>query len=258
MSEKPYLSRILIYPFKGLDPVQVGFAEITERGSLKHDREFALFDEEGNVISAKKEKKLHRIRSSVDFKTQVMSFKYEGKVYTFTFDEEKVIEDWFSEVLGYRVFLKRSSDGGFPDDKKAHGPTVVSKATLTEIAQWFGLPEDNVRRRFRANLEIENTEPFWEDRLVGEDYPVKFRIGSVVFEGVGISKRCPVPTRDPDTGEEYKGFVKKFIQMREKTLPEWSPRNRFSDTFYRLCINTVVSESEIGKEIKVGDEVEII
>ncbi len=250
MNEAPILSRIRIYPFKGLDPVEVDSALITPKGSLQHDREFALFDEEGNVISGKREKKLHRVRSTIDFETQVFRFKYEGKVYKFTFDETRALEDFFSELVGYRVFLKRFPREGFPDDRKAHGPTLVSRATLTEIAGWFGLDEENVRRRFRANLEIEGVPPFWEDQLVGEDHPVRFRIGEVVFEGQGISKRCPVPTRDPTTGEELKGFVKTFVEKRRETLPPWSPKRRFEDTFYRLCVNTSVLS---GEELRVGD-----
>jgi uncharacterized protein YcbX len=252
------LSKILVYPFKGLDAVELESARITEKGSLEKDREFALFDEEENIVSGKREKKLHRVRSLIDFDTGVMRFKYEGKVYEFTFEETKAIEDFFSELLGYRVFLKRSPEGGFPDDRKAHGPTLVSTATLVEVGSWFGLSEENVRKRFRANLEITNVPPFWEDRLVGDDRPVRFRIGDVVLEGHGISKRCPVPTRDPDTGEALRDFVKIFIEKRRENLPDWSPKERFSDTYYRLCINTVVPHSEVGKEVKVGDELEIL
>ncbi|EDP76471.1 MOSC N-terminal beta barrel domain-containing protein [Hydrogenivirga sp. 128-5-R1-1] len=247
---KPVLSRILLYPIKGLDPVEVKCARLTPSGSLLHDREFALFDEEGNVVSGKREKKIHRIRSEIDLDTGVALFRYEGKSYEFTLEEVKAIEDFFSEVFGYRVYLRRSTEG-FPDDRKAHGPTIVSRATLREVGRWFGLEEENVRRRFRANLEIEGVPPFWEDSLVGEDSPKKFYIGEVIFSGEGISKRCPVPTRDPYTGEELRGFVKKFIEKRKETLPPWSPRGRFEDTFYRLCLNTSVLK---GEELSVGDE----
>ncbi|RLJ70463.1 hypothetical protein BCF55_0738 [Hydrogenivirga caldilitoris] len=254
MKSSPFLARIRIFPIKGLDPVEVQSARIVPSGSLEHDREFALHDEEGNVISGKREKRVHRIRSEVDFETQVFRFKYEGKVYEFTFEETKAIEDFFSEVFGYRVFLKRSEEG-FPDDRKAHGPTLVSTATLREIANWFGLEEENVRRRFRANLEINGVPAFWEDFLVGEDFPKKFYVGEVLLSGEGISKRCPVPTRDPFTGEELKGFVKTFVEKRKETLPDWSPKSRFEDTFYRLCVNTNVLEGGI---LRVGDELRVL
>ncbi len=253
MSEGPYLSRIFIYPFKGLDPQEVDSVKVLKSGSLEHDREFALFDEDGNVISGKREKKVHKVRSFVDFNEELIRLRYEREEYEFSFADFKGIEEFFSEVFGYRVTLRRFEGEGFPDDRKAHGPTLVSGETLREIAGWFGLDEENVRRRFRTNLEIANVPPFWEDMLVGK----KFRVGDVILEGAGISKRCPVPTRDPLTGEEYEGFVKRFIDMRKRTLPAWSPKDIFSDTFYRLCLNTVSFESNEGKILKVGDKVEI-
>ncbi len=250
---KPRVSKILVYPFKGLDPVEVKETRVVEKGSLEHDREFVLVDEEGNIVSGKRERKLHQIRSSVDFETGVVRFSYQGRSYKFTLEEIKPIEDFFSEVLRYKVFLQRFPDGGLPDDRKAHGPTLVSESTLEEVSLWMDLPLENVRRRFRANLEIEGVPPFWEDRLVGEDETVRFRIGEVTLEGYGISKRCPVPTRDPYTGEEFSGFVRRFIQKRKETLPPWAPKSRFTDTYYRLCINTVIPPQEKGKFIRVGD-----
>src|SRR5581483_2540325 len=91
---------------------------------------------------------------------------------------------------------------GFPDDLNAPGPTVISTATLRTVASWFpGLTVDDMRLRFRANLEIDGVEPFWEDRLYGEQgESVTIRIGRVTIEGVNPCQRCVVPTRDPSTG----------------------------------------------------------
>jgi len=234
--EKPYVYKLLIYPIKSLDPQEVSKVKVVEKGSLEHDREFALFTEEGKVVSAKKEPKLHRIRSFVDFGNEIFKFKYEGKEYLFSFSEEKKISDFFSEILGYRVYLRRNKEGGFPDDTKAHGPTVVSRETLREVGTWFGLDEEETTLRFRPNIVVANTEPFWEDKLVGRE----FYIGDVLVKGEKISKRCPVPTRNPFTGEVYPNFVKKFLERREK---------------YILCLNTNIPQSEWGKEIKLKDEV---
>jgi len=56
MKDKPVLARIRIFPFKGLDPQEVTSATVVRHGSLKHDREFALFDAEGRVVSGKRER----------------------------------------------------------------------------------------------------------------------------------------------------------------------------------------------------------
>ncbi len=85
MVKEARLSRILIYPIKGLDPQEVSSASFTRKGSLKHDREFALIDEEGNVVSGKREKKIHRIRSHVDFDTEVIKLSCNGRSYSFSF-----------------------------------------------------------------------------------------------------------------------------------------------------------------------------
>jgi len=58
-------------------------------------------------------------------------------------------------------------------------------------------------------------------------------------------------------GESYPDFPKIFMAKRAETLPSWSTRSRF-DHFYRVSINTRVPHSEIGKQIHVGDSVEII
>ena len=255
MGKTPYLSRIRLYPVKGLDPIEVKECETTHKGSLRGDREFALFDRRGKIVSCKREKRLHRIRSRYDLEALEIHLEWEGKEYSFSLEDTKDLGDFFSDILGYRVEVRRSDEGGFPDDRKAHGPTVVSRETIREIAGWFGLAEEEIRRRFRANLEVEGVPAFWEDSLVGEDSPGKFRIGEVEFSGEGISKRCPVPTRDSLTGLETKGFVKLFTAKRKDTLPPWSPRKRFEDTFYRLCVNTNILK---GGTVRVGDEVELL
>ena len=77
-------------------------------------------------------------------------------------------ERFLSAAMGEPVRLVEDAERGFPDDTDSPGPTVVSTATLETVASWFpGLTIEEVRRRFRANLEIGDTEPFWEDRLCG-------------------------------------------------------------------------------------------
>jgi uncharacterized protein YcbX len=97
---------------------------------------------------------------------------------------------------------------------------------------------------------------FWEDQLFGEDERsvVRFQIGEVHFEGSNPCARCPVPPRDPFTGISLDGFQKRFTQLREATLPPWSPRPRF-DHFYRFATNTRVPSSESGHLLRQGDPV---
>ena len=88
--------------------------------------------------------------------------------------------------------------------------------------------------------------------VAGELKP--FQVGNVKFFGHNPCQRCVVPTRDPDNGQGVAGFQKTFMEQRKKTLPEWSNAQRFNH-FYRFAINTSVPPSEVGKQLRVGDEV---
>jgi MOSC domain-containing protein len=155
------------------------------------------------------------------------------------------------------VRIARDPEGGFPDDLESPGPTVISTATLQEVAGWYpGHNEHDMRCRFRANLEFDDCPAFWEDQLYGDpDSVVNFRIGEVRFSGINPCQRCVVPTRDPSTGDELAGFQSTFTTRRRATLPAWANRARF-DFFYRLAVNTRIAASETGKTIRVGDRVE--
>ncbi len=127
---------------------------------------------------------------------------------------------------------------GFPDDTDSPGPTIISVATLKEIARWFSLPFEEVRARFRTNIEIDGVPPFWEDRLFGKaGTSVVFEIGDTRFEGINPCQRCVVPSRDPIFGTTDKMFVQHFMEQRRQTLPSWAERSRFNH-FYRVAVNT--------------------
>ena len=49
-------------------------------------------------------------------------------------------------------FLQERIDGGFPDDRDAAGPTIISTESLVEVASWFGLTLNESCHRFRMNL----------------------------------------------------------------------------------------------------------
>ncbi|WP_423746549.1 MOSC N-terminal beta barrel domain-containing protein [Haladaptatus sp. SPP-AMP-3] len=260
----PHLTRIAVHPIKSLEPVTLQTAEIGENGGLQHDREYAMFDDDEKYVNGKRTADVHRIRASFDDAIQHVTLRQEGKseesARRFNLsDDWAELADWLTEYFGYPVHLKRESKGGFPDDTVLSGPTVISTATLREVASWFdGLDEHQMRLRLRANLEIGGVPPFWEDRLYSDhDHGVAFRIGDVTFRGANPCQRCIVPVRDPHTGEEYSEFQRLFIENRERTLPEWADRARF-DHYFRLMVNTKVPESEWKSEVAVGDELEIL
>jgi len=71
------------------------------------------------------------------------------------------LEAWFSEYFNQRVTLKENKESGFPDDLEAAGPTIISTQTYEELSRWFPkISVEELRLRFRANLEIAGDAPF--------------------------------------------------------------------------------------------------
>jgi uncharacterized protein YcbX len=190
------IKTISLYPIKALDPILVPAACVLSGGSLQHDREFALVDSHGKWINAKREPKVHLVRAQYDLATLRVTLSSPENTPPKTFnliDDARAIEDWFTNFFGYAVTLQRNTTTGFPDDLDSPGPTIVGSASLSEVRSWFALPDtDEVRRRFRANIELDTDTPFWEDRLFGAtNTALPFRIGDVAIQGMNPCQRCP-------------------------------------------------------------------
>ena len=256
-STTPYVSKLFIYPIKSLDRVEVKNVTILASGAIEKDREFAMFDEKDRFVNGKRNHLVHSLRSQFDLATKTVSLseKDSNNQATFYLETERdALENWLSNYFAIPVRVKQNLTQGFPDDTASPGPTIISTATLEAIASWYpGLDVEEVRLRFRANIEIDGVPAFWEDRLFAEaDTTVDFQIGDVQFMGVKPCQRCVVITRNPKTGEAYPNFQKTFIAKRQETLPAWAEKTRFNH-FYRLAINTRVPATEAGKKINLED-----
>jgi uncharacterized protein len=266
----PYLAKILLYPVKSLDGVEVKSAKVLASGALEHDRELAIFDEQGRFVNGKRHAKIHLLRTSYPSVLERSQFSLLNGTISLKIppgnseqvfhlhEQQQALEETLSDFLGFAVTLRQNSVMGFPDDTDSPGPTVISTATLAEVASWFpGLTVDEIRRRMRANIEIDGVPAFWEDRLFREQGDlVSFRVGDVQFFGVKPCQRCIVPTRDSYLGQADPNFPKIFANHRQATLPKWVASSRFNH-FYRLSVNTELPPSSTGKIFQIGDEVEI-
>lgn len=260
----PAVSRIRIYPIKSLNPVEIPEARIGRTGGLLHDRVWALYASDGRWLNAKRSPAVHFIEArfapdlgSVELSVSQPASRFRKgpapAAFAFPADTAGAAE-WFSAYFAEPVTV-RHSDQGFPDDDLAPGPTIVSTASLEAVCSWFPqLSLENARLRFRANLEIDGTLAFEEDRLFAAEKSetLRFGIGEVGFEGSSPCARCGVPPRDPFTAEPITDFQKRFASLRSAHLPAWSPASRF-DHFYRFAVNTRVPSSEVGKALRVGD-----
>lgn len=254
------LARIVIHPVKSLDGMDVSSARVLPSGALEHDRRFAIRDEGGRIVNGKRDPRVHRIRMRFDFEGRVLELREGGgaeESFALGADRGR-LHEWLSSHFGFPVALDENAGTGFPDDTESPGPTLVSRATLDEVAGWFpGSTAEGMARRFRANLIVDGFPPFGEDALVGAPgRPIRFRIGAMEFFGTNPCARCAVPTRDPETGAGDPEFAKRLAARRREALPTWAPKERF-DHFYRLAVNTRRAGTE-GGVLRVGDPVERI
>jgi len=261
----PRLANIRLHPIKALDPVSLREARVGPGGGLAFDRAWALYSADGQWVNGKRTAAVHLIRaayapdvSSVTLSVPGDQRKIPTKTFSFPRDTEAAAK-WFSNFFEQPITVRHSPEG-FPDDTVANGPTIASTATLQAVCDLFhGMDLDEARQRFRTTLEIEGVPAFWEDQLFGEEErsAVRFRIGEVQFEGSNPCARCPVPPRNPRTGEIVPGFQKIFSDYRRSHIPAWTPEVRF-DHYYRLATNTRVSSAESGKILRVGDSLVLL
>ena len=258
---------IFIYPIKSLDAQSVDSVEIVTNGGLAGDREYALFDSDGDYVNGKNDRQIHPLRASYDgdgarAKGVTLSTPEQDsrrfELDAVEGDASTPLTDWLGEWFGYPVTLARNREGGFPDDTTASGPTIISEATIETVAGWFdGLDREGMRRRLRPNVVLGGVPAFWEDHLFADrDSRVRFTLGDAEFLGVNPCQRCVVPSRDPDTGEEIEDFNETFIERRRATMPAWSGGDWFDHDF-RLMLNTAVPDASWGQTIAVGDEVTV-
>jgi uncharacterized protein YcbX len=277
------VAELVAYPLKSCDGVAVDRAAIGPAGALRGDRSYALVRAGvdpheasvgggGGYVNGKSEPAVHGLRAAYELAgpadatptavtlSRPATERAPADERTFALpDEGAALADWVGEYLGYEVDLVRDERGGFPDDRAAPGPTVVSRATLEAVASWFDDVADatEMRRRLRPNVVLDDCPAFFEDRLFADrGEGVRVAVGDAELVGVNPCQRCVVPSRHPDTGAVTEGFRETFVRKRRETLPEWTPSDRFDHDF-RLMVNTVVEQRWWGTELAVGDDASV-
>ena len=153
------LAGIRLHPIKALDPVSVSEARIGPAGSLELDRAWALYTVDNRWVNGKRTPAIFPIRAEFAPDLSAVKLSAPGdrrnipaREFAFPQDHDSAAE-WFSVYFDQQVIVRHSRNG-FPDDAVAHGPTIISTASLQTVCDWF--PEitlDEARRRFRATLE---------------------------------------------------------------------------------------------------------
>lgn len=258
---RPYLVRIQIYPIKSLDPLDLGAAEVVDGAGLRGDREFAFFESGDKVLNAKRARErllsMRAIHGEAGKRVELCTSQ--GSSHFDLAGDRKPAETFVSEWLGRPVELRQDGVRGFPDDPEASGPTVVGTGSIELVAQWFDWDADEVRRRFRSNLEIAGLRPFEEDLLFGAPgEPRRFRIGAVELLGTNPCARCVVPSLDSrGRASADTHFAREFASLRKRHAPAGSRIHRY-DHYYRFAVNTRLAPEQGEKELRAGDELELL
>ena len=144
----------------------------------------------------------------------------------------------------------------------APGPTLVATASLETVAGWYeGVTRAEARLRFRANLEVGGTVPFWEDRLAAGAGPEgHFSIGGATCAGAPYASVRGTDARFEDGGS-HPAFCPYLCPPARAAVTCLGAAAEF-DHFYRLAINmqliTGHSATKRGPLIlRVGDRVEV-
>lgn len=259
--ENPILARIRIYPVKSLDPVELMESEIGIM-SLRYDREFAMLGGDGGFINGKRTGRVNQLKASYDLPNQLiqLSLRSGGEVKEFHLvKESELIEKYMTNFFEMPVHFLQRTHGELMDIPGTSSVTIVSEASLSSLQKDIQERSlDDLRLRFRANLELTGINAFEEEWLFGDPgIGMRFQIGEVEMIGISPRARCNVPPRDPFTGETDKSFIRNVVQSRSKSLPVDSRLPKFGN-FYHLTVNTYIPESEKGKKLRVGDTLKLI
>jgi hypothetical protein len=209
------LARISVTPVKGTALVHPREVQLTP-GGIPGNRRFLLASADGDLVDVFQVATLVQVRSDLDPEHGVLRCTFPdgrivegpaddlGEQATVTGMEDhdapgRIVHGAFAEAfsafLGRPVMLVRADRD--VDGSDVEPLTLVSQASVDDLAARGGHEGDLDIRRFRMNLELEQTRPYeedsWDGRLVA--------IGEAVVRIAGQVPRCRVTTRDPDTGE---------------------------------------------------------
>ncbi|MCB9252931.1 MAG: MOSC domain-containing protein [Flavobacteriales bacterium] len=240
-----------------MDGLSIKSGLISSGNCLLHDREFALKDASGAYLNAKKNAKIHSLRSYFDPHTFQVRFGGDSPIkspYFHVLDQKPELEKYLSNYFGETVIWCRNLKGEFMDIPLYSGITLVSTASLEAVAAYFGFTLEETRKRFRATIEIDGVEAFWEDRLFGKPgETIPFRLGNVKLIGMSPRERCVVPSRHPETGVLTRKFQKELSEFRKKNLAANSPLKYYPHHYY-LAVDCLIADSETGKSLFIGDK----
>lgn len=207
------LERICVTPVKGMAlhhpaDVTLGPAGIAE------NRRFFFVDEFGELFSGSDDGRLVQVVPRYDPSVEHLSLTFPDGVevsgsadalgasqltnfYGRPVPAHEIEGDFARAVSAFLgrdlTMLRCDRDGAGADVEPL---TLVSRASVGDLARRGRRDDELDSRRFRINLELEGCEPYDEDTWEG----TRVQVGDAVLRVGGQIPRCVVTTQGPDTG----------------------------------------------------------
>ena len=178
-----HVERIRLYPVKALYAEEVDRARVTDVGTLAGDREYAFCDPDAETFESridirdlayngKQTDRIHDVRTDFDFETATLSVDpVDDDVREFDLGSEAGREaagEWFGEFIGDPVTLRHNAPPAFVD-RPEMGPSVISTATLEEVASWFDDMTVEGARALGADLNAVRTRVVHVSHFLGPE-----------------------------------------------------------------------------------------
>mmetsp|Transcript_4298 Transcript_4298/g.6498 ORF Transcript_4298/g.6498 Transcript_4298/m.6498 type:complete len:295 (-) Transcript_4298:474-1358(-) len=217
------VSEVIHYPIKSCAGINLSRGEVSDLG-LKNDREWAITDQNQNIITLREDPRLYRLQPKLESHHLVLTYpgfpNFKVPLNTNPTQEFQVefgkasgqavdagASSWLSRVFGKPYKLVRITQHrqmnqvknqapGISDNFKLNFPDksqvlVVSQESYQELSKH--LPGSVPFSNFRPNIVVKNCQPFEEDHWK------TFEINGVVFEGVELCCRCLTTTVNPSS-----------------------------------------------------------
>lgn len=227
------VSRISIAPVKGLallhpDEVMLGTTGVTA------NRRFHIVDADGRRYNQLRNGQLVRIRPEYDADRERLTLHFPdgtvadgtvalaGEITTDFYGRPvagNLVAGPWSEALsawaGRPLRLVQSPPGAAADRRRGD-VSLVSTASLAELARHSGQTEPVDGRRFRMLFELDDCTPHEEDDWIKR----QVRIGEALVYLRNDVGRCAITTQNPETGVPDFDTLRAISSYRERTQNE--------------------------------------
>ena len=254
----PSVLRMNVTPVKSMalsHPTEVALGAV----GIPEDRLFYLVDDEGRLLAGSRFGPLQTIRPNYDPDREHLTLTFpdgsvaEGDAAVFA---EGLITDFYdrpvrahvvpgpwtqalSGFVGTPVRLARCDQPGEGID--VYHLTVVSNASVAELAAQGGHEGDLDAARFRMTFELDGCAAHEEDTWAGR----RVRMGKALLRIYGQVPRCVVTTQSPETGVKDFETLKTIVSYR----PLMGDKKGIPFGMY--------AEVEHPGRVRVGDRVEV-